>query len=284
MAIFKKRELITLAQYIFTNFDIDRIQFQSYLFENIPQLSKAIDSVLDEDDFWGTLENSSSHILRYLEELIKREKGQGHPIKCEIEINYCLEFLVRTTFGYKSDISITNWMNDCLSKVSLKDEMTKARYYEDFCVAFLKDMGIQCFGTKYTGDSGIDLVGVISLNSEPTNPIDFILYQGKFILLGQVKCTENFVDTPVLRHLIGDSIFNRFYPKQINCPLGAIVISNHPNILCVFSHSGFTKEAYSFAKNHGIRTFSSQQMVNLLSGMKDIKNLETYKHLSALNL
>jgi hypothetical protein len=92
----------------------------------------------------------------------------------------------------------------------------------------------------------------------------------------QVKLNKNRSDVPVIRHLVGDSIFLSF--AKDTCSIFK------PTLLCVISHSGFSKGAENFAKENHIFLLDSKKMIKELEKKGYLKNFECIKYLDDLEI
>jgi HJR/Mrr/RecB family endonuclease len=134
---------------------------------------------------------------------------------------------------------------------------SKGVLYEKFCKLFLIDLGINSELTRASNDKGIDILGKFKANLP--DEIGKLVFSDDIYLLVQTKYTDRKIDTPVIRKLVGDSLFIRFDE------LDYIEIKHNAFHLVVFSHSGFTQPAIDFAKKNKIKLFDSVKIAHIIS-------------------
>ncbi|MBZ4042411.1 restriction endonuclease [Flavobacterium hibisci] len=140
---------------------------------------------------------------------------------------------------------------------SIELQYNKGVAYELFCKAFLEDLGIQCISTKSSGDKGIDILG--SYFSDLKDNVANLVFNEKIYLLVQTKYFTTSIDTPVIRKLVGDSLFIRFDE------LDYLTIRHNAVHLIVFSHNGFTTPATEFALRNKVKIFDSTHIAHIIS-------------------
>lgn len=140
---------------------------------------------------------------------------------------------------------------------SIESNNNKGVAYELFCKAFLEDLGIKCMSTKSSGDKGIDILG--SYHSDLKDNVANLVFNEKIYLLVQTKYFASSIDTPVIRKLVGDSLFIRFDELEY------LNIKHNAVHLIVFSHNGFTSPALEFAKRNKVKTFDSTHIAHIIS-------------------
>jgi len=149
---------------------------------------------------------------------------------------------------YKEVVSLIN---------KFDSEQNKGVVFEDFCKLFLEDLGINCKSTARTNDKGIDILG--SFNVKLSEEIGDLVFNEEIYLLIQTKYFNKKIDTPVIRKLVGDSLFIRFDELEY------IEIRHNAFHLIVFSHQGFTEPAIKFAKKNKIKLFDSTNIAHIIS-------------------
>jgi HJR/Mrr/RecB family endonuclease len=157
-----------------------------------------------------------------------------------------------------NDLEIDKKYNEVVEFIeNIKSESNKGIAYEKFCQAFLEDLGIDCEQTKASGDKGIDVLGsyIVEFKDEIAN----LVFNEKIYLLVQTKYFATPIDTPVIRKLVGDSLFIRFDELEY------LTIRHNAVHLIVFSHNGFTQPAFEFAKKNKVRTFDSTHIAHIIS-------------------
>lgn len=148
------------------------------------------------------------------------------------------------------------------------NEQNKGVVYEDFCKLFLEDLGINCKLTARTNDKGIDILG--SFKVKLSEEIGDLVFNEEIYLLIQSKYFNKKIDTPVIRKLVGDSLFIRFDELEY------IEIRHNAFHLIVFSHQGFTEPAIKFANKNKIKLFDSTNIAHIISE-KPEKNWQCLK-------
>lgn len=134
---------------------------------------------------------------------------------------------------------------------------SKGLWFEKFCIAFLKDFGVTCRSTKSSNDKGIDILG--SYKTSLNNNAGKLISNEDVYILGQAKYFSEKVDTPVIRKLVGDTIFLRFDELEY------IEIKHNAVHLMVFSRNGFTAPAVNFAKKNKIELFDKSRIAHLIA-------------------
>lgn len=162
--------------------------------------------------------------------LLKQEENQTHSAK------------------YKEVITLIN---------NIDKQKNKGVIYEEFCKLFLKDLGIHCKLTPKSNDKGIDILG--SFKATFPEEITDLVFNEKIYLLVQTKYFNKKIDTPVIRKLVGDSLFIRFDELEY------IEIRHNAFHLIVFSHLGFTDPAIKFAERNKIKLFDSTKIAHIIS-------------------
>lgn len=147
-------------------------------------------------------------------------------------------------------------------------EKEKGDFYENFCTHFLRDIGVDCNTTSSSGDGGIDIIGKVTFDTG--NKLFNHILSTEAILLAQSKCYENKVDTPVIRKIIGDSLFYKF--GQFDGP-------KNPLYLIVFSHKGFTDKAKQFAKENMVVTIDSETIIDIACNHSNIEQMACIDYL-----
>jgi len=144
---------------------------------------------------------------------------------------------------------------------SIDSKKNKGMIYEDFCKLFLQDLGIDCKKTAVTNDKGIDILG--SFRVRLSEEIGELVFNEEIYLLIQTKYFNKKIDTPVIRKLVGDSLFIRFDELEY------LEIRHNAFHLIVFSHKGYTEPAIQFAKKNKIKLFDSIKIAHIISEQPD---------------
>lgn len=139
----------------------------------------------------------------------------------------------------------------------------KGEWFERFCIAFLIDFGISCKSTQSSNDKGIDIFG--SYKTSLNCNVGKLIINEEIYVLGQAKYFSEKVDTPVIRKLVGDTIFIRFDELEY------VEIKHNAVHLMVFSRNGFTDPASEFAKKNKIELFDKSRIAHLIANNPSIK-------------
>lgn len=134
---------------------------------------------------------------------------------------------------------------------------SKGIWFERFCIAFLEDFGVLCKATQSSNDKGIDIFG--SYKTDLNRNVGKLILNEEIYVLGQVKYFSEKVDTPVIRKLVGDTIFIRFDELEY------VEIKHNAVHLMVFSRNGFTDPASDFAKKNKIELFDQSRVAHLIA-------------------
>ena len=158
----------------------------------------------------------------------------------------------------KENPSHSEKYNEVIKLVNkFEKEQNKGVVYEEFCKQFLEDLGINCKLTAKTNDKGIDVLG--SFKVKLSEEIGDLVFNEEIYLLIQTKYFNKKIDTPVIRKLVGDSLFIRFDELEY------VEIRHNAFHLIVFSHLGFTEPAIKFAKKNKIKLFDSTNIAHIIS-------------------
>ena len=145
-----------------------------------------------------------------------------------------------------------------------------------FAHFFLIDMGLNAKPTKYSNDKGIDIKASYKINL-PEKLNEYFI-NDEIYVLAQAKFYNKPIDTPVIRKLVGDSLFIRFSDLEY------IEIAHNAVHLIVFSHKGFTAPALAFAKKNKVIVMTSQKIIRLLSNKIEPYKTETWKYIEYVML
>lgn len=148
-----------------------------------------------------------------------------------------------------------------IEKIGGPNVRNKGILYEKFCNFFLNDLGIHSTLTRASNDKGIDILG--SFKSNLPDEIGKLVFNDDIYLLVQTKYFSKKIDTPVIRKLVGDSLFIRFDELEY------LDIKHNAFHLIVFSHNGFTLPAIKFAEKNKIKLFDSVKIAHIISEKPD---------------
>lgn len=256
---FNSDETIELADYIRDNSDVlicecdlDDAEKESFLDDCADSASSNFEIIADE--IYKIYEKSDFSRVQ-----LSKENG--------------FFYIKKSNFAINSDCAAIDKYYDMLNKLSVSENPSKGRKYEEFCERWLSEFCVDTYLTPGSNDKGIDLVGTFEVDAGFDTQHTFSNIQ----LLVQVKLLQSQVDTPVIRQLISDCLFQSFSENGFSM--------FKPTAFCVIGHNGFNNEATKFAKEHHVMLFDSKMMLNLLAKKyRQIDSLECIKYLKTLNL
>lgn len=180
-------------------------------------------------------------------------------------------YITLSDYARNRDCKLVDNYVAILDELCVSERQDKGLIYEQFCQKWLQEYCDEVKLTPKSNDKGIDIIGkMVAVTS--FNELKNIQVQ----LLVQVKFYKNRVDVPVMRHLIGDSIFLSFAKEE--CSIFK------PTLLCVISHCGFSKMAINFANDNHIFLLESKKMISLLEKKGHLNEFECIKYLDKLKI
>lgn len=271
------RKINLISTYIFENFSNGKIRLIEYLSQivDLLALNNIVNLSTEEIDELCCVESNSfiqtAKRLMYM----SNEKKYNSTINITYSIDYYIE---NTTFGLKRLIAERELYLSILNKISSLPRKEKGDIFEKVCSLFLEDIGVESRVTSSTGDEGIDILGVV--NTNVSNPFFKYVFDGKVYLLAQVKYYDEYkkVDTPVIRHLIGDSSFYKY-----NVYNNEIRIGNKPLYLVIFSYNGFTKPAEAFAKSNNVVALNGHELIDIICNFESSSDFKSINYLLEVN-
>lgn len=218
---------------IITNFDVDEIDdlVDKYSDTNTQYFKRLIQSIIRIN------ENNN------FQKIILEERYDGYYIEQKLK-----------------DILVSKKYKDVIKFIESFDSPSvknKGILYENFCRVFLNDLGINSKLTPVSNDKGIDILG--SFNTNLPDEIGKLVFNEEIYLLVQTKYFKTKIDTPVIRKLVGDSLFIRFDELEY------AEIKHNAFHLIVFSHNGFTQPAIKFGKKNKIKLFDSVKIAHIIA-------------------
>ena len=208
-----------------------------------------------------------------LEELAKElsENNVEEFSRINIKLRSGFYYISLSDYARNSDCKLVDKYVAILDELCVSERQDKGLKYEQFCQKWLQEYCNEIKLTPKSNDKGIDIIGKIVAKTS-FDELKNIQIQ----LLVQVKLYKNRVDVPVMRHLIGDSIFLSFAKEE--CSIFK------PTLLCVISHSGFSKMAMDFASDNHIYLLDSKKMIRLLEKKGQLKEFECIKYLDNMEI
>jgi hypothetical protein len=246
-------------------------ELSDFINENIDGLLEYCDIKEDNrdrfiDDFCY---NVSSKFEDFAKELIEYNTEEFSRVNIRFRNGFY--YISLSDYANNSDCALVNEYVSKLDDLCVSERKDKGLLYEKFCQKWMQEYCEEVNLTPKSNDKGIDLVGKITANTS-FDKIKNIEIQ----VLVQVKLNKNKSDTPVIRHLIGDSIFLSF--AKDTCSIFK------PTLLCVISHRGFSKGAISFANENHIFLLDSKKMIRVLEKKGHLKNFECIKYLDDMEI
>lgn len=213
--------------------------------------------------------NSSSKFEEIAKEL--SENNTEEFSRVNIKFRNGFYYISLSDYAKNSDCKLVDKYVSKLDALCISDRQDKGLKYEQFCQKWLQEYCAEVKLTPKSNDKGIDIIGKIAAETS-FDELKNIQIQ----LLVQVKLYKNRVDVPVIRHLIGDSMFLSFAKEE--CSIFK------PTLLCVVSHCGFSKMAIDFARDNHIFLLDSKKMIKLLEKRGPLKKFECIKYLDNLEI
>jgi Restriction endonuclease. len=278
MSNISKAHLKKIAEYIINNFNGAKIQLDSYLVQIAPKFS----SLISTEDYQDYLcDSNSPDYFALTNILLSQINKSGAAAIVKLIKNPPFFYIENTMLGVNlksSKIVILEYLN-ILDSFQNLDAQQKGNIFEQFCYHFLIDIGFQkVIKTPSSSDFGIDIVAKVPVYSN-SNIFKYILRPDIYLLI-QCKYFSGKVDTPIIRHIIGDSFYYRMNDVVLNNLDHKIAHS--PLYLFVISHNGFTNQAHSFANANAINTLDSTALLNIACQHKDAHTLSCLKYLKEL--
>jgi HJR/Mrr/RecB family endonuclease len=232
----------------------------------VSKLNEICDKTIDSDEVLKELGDPNSKSFEKFIKAFKIIIAQNHVFSTVIIYDELDGIYIEKKHNDKNiDLKykeVINFIND------IEKTYNKGINYEKFCKFFLEDLGIKCETTNVSGDKGIDILGSYFANIDD-DVANLVFYEHIYMLV-QTKYFSSQIDTPVIRKLVGDSIFIRFDE------LDYLTIKHNAVHLIVFSHNGFTQPARDFADKNKVKTFDSTDIAHIIAAKpyKDWKCLK----------
>ncbi|MFH0734568.1 MAG: restriction endonuclease [bacterium] len=270
----KNNYLQNISSIICNTFDEEVCPLCDWITKNIRSLSIELKNRLSEDDIFDNLVDEGNTNFITLHRLIQKRVNTLKPLN-RIEVVEEIDGIKikQTEIGSKTNKIIYTEFLELFSAIECWDNMEKGLFYENFCTKFLTDLGLIAETTPPSNDKGIDIIAKYKTLLEQEH--SHLVFNDYIYMLGQAKFLKGKVDTPILRRLVGDSIFLRFDSLE------NIDIAHNAIHLIVFSHNGFTDEAIDFANKKKIMRVETNQLITLISSSKNITEMKCYKYIKA---
>jgi len=267
-----KSKAAHIANLIHTTFIGEEIRLDDYLSQLESTLRNSSSFSFSTDELYDTLDSDSSayKLVKFeLRQLIEEERKRNTDrvyLKQDI-----FDYVGNTAFGQKINYNIHGQLNKAIKGSSTCNPHLKGQKYENLCKLFLQDVGVDTIKTAKSGDGGVDLLGEFMFKCD--NPLFKHAFPVKAYVLAQVKFYEAAVDIPIIRHLVGDSLFYQFNSIE------SFNLMSAPIVLSCFSHNGFTKTALAFAEKNKVILFDTDRMLNIMCNSTDIESLSSVQYI-----
>lgn len=246
----------SISKYIVRHYNADEMLLTDWITEHLKELCNNIDNI-DIDYIFDELCDFATISFAKLIKEIEKQILANSPIS-RVNIKQVCDGvrIALNDLGIKGNLEISKDLYSKFNIVESQKNMDKGLFYEKFCSYFLEDIGLESCVTKASNDKGIDIFA--KYKTKLHKDWGHLVFNDYVYLLGQAKFYSSKVDTPILRRLVGDSIFLRF--DQIDY----IEVAHNAIHLIVFSHNGFNEQAIEFAKKNKIMMMNTEQMISIL--------------------
>lgn len=265
----------SIINYIINNFNCPMLRIDKYLMNYAEEITKKLELEIDADDIvyeLGDIHNiNSNHFIKLLQKEIKNREPRSRII-----------FQYKTPFYYIKLSQYGKIVNsDIRIKIERKLNIFKTIYnkgykFQKFCAFFLSDIGAYSIISKNTNDNGIDIIGRNKMKLDNYFQKYFYYIEDQFVL-SQVKCHQRKINVNVIKTLIKDSFKLRFKEDE------KFFIGSNPAILIVFSYTGFSQCAITYAKKYGVCLISGDDIIDLLCCIKNLENLKCIKYIEDIS-
>lgn len=251
----------------------ETIELADYIRDNSDVLICECDLDADEKESFldDCADSASSNFEKIADEIYKIHENKDFS-RVQLFKENGFFYIKKSNFAINSDCAAIDMYYDILNQLSASEDKSKGRKYEEFCERWLREFCKDTYLTPGSNDKGIDLVGTFVVDAGFDSQHSFSSIQ----LLVQIKLYQYQVDTPVIRQLISDCLFQSFSENGFSM--------FKPTAFCVIAHNGFNNEATKFAKEHHVMLLDSKMMLNILAKKyRQLDNLECIKYLKTLS-
>jgi hypothetical protein len=175
-----------------------------------------------------------------------------------------------SALGSGIDLNAEKYIRKVFHHVATLENQQKGLIFENYCLAMFKDIGVKAEKTRKSNDKGIDIIGRIKPENEDTKYR--LIFHEDVLLLAQCKLFGQPVDTPIIRRLVGDSLFIRF------SELDYVDVKHNALHLMVISYNGFTAPAEDFAKKNKVITLKFSDTTRIVSQIHNLKKSKAYRY------
>lgn len=264
-----------IISYIINNFNCPIIRIDEYLMNFAEEITNNLKLEIDADDIVYELGDIHNINNKQFVELLQKEievRGFKSRIRCKYDAPFY--YLELSEYGKMIDADLRKKIEDRFNIFNFIDN--KGYKFQDFCKFFLQDFGIESIVSRRNNDNGIDIIG----RNEIKVDIDFYKYfctREKLFLIAQVKCQKEKVTTTIIKNLIQDSFILRFKENE------KFFIGSNPAILSVVSYIGFTENAITYAKKHGVCLISVSDIIDSLCCVKNLESLKCMRYIEYIS-
>lgn len=269
------RKVRSIVEFLYANFPSEKTLVHDLIQEHITVI-KDLSSKDEEwiyDHYIQPFTDSYNQLVDELHLLIE----QKQPI-CNIQIinGAAGYYIAPSQIGNSTCSTFRDNADIAFKKILLLNNNTKkGLIFERFCIALLRDLGVDTKPTKVSNDKGADIFGFIK-NDKSDLKYKYI-FDTDVLLLCQCKLFSKPIDTPVIRKLVGDSLFIRF------SEIDYIELRHNALHLMVFSYSGFTQPAKEFSKQNKIKLLDFEDIVAVAGALPNLNKTRIKRYLYILN-
>lgn len=228
-------------------------ELADYINDNIEMLQKICEIKEDDADIFvdDYCYNSSVKYEKLAEELYKNNNECEEFSRITVSKRAGYYYISLSNYGKFNDNKLTEKYISRLDELCQSERKNRGELYEKFCKLWLQEFCYEVNLTPKRNDKGIDIIACVDADTS----FD-VIRKMQLQILVQVKLYKNKVDVPIVRHLLADSIFLSFSKEK--CSMFK------PTVLCVISHSGYTKGAIQFAKDYHVLLLDTKKMIRIL--------------------
>lgn len=265
-----------VAYYIYSNFNEEIvISVSDFILKKIDDFSIFIKKDKDwiSDNLIESSHRNHAEIIKELNNIINSSQPRS---KIILEQKISDTYIRFSNFGKSINYDIQKEYSKILDKLLLvSNNSLKGKIFENFCILLLRDLNIKTYATKSSNDKGIDIVGEL-LNDNDELKFKYLFHEN-VLLLCQCKFYNNTIDTPVIRKLVGDSLFIRF------SELDYLKVRHNALHLLVISYNGFSQPAKEFSNRNKVKILEGKDIISIAASIPNLKKSRSYRYLNYIN-
>jgi HJR/Mrr/RecB family endonuclease len=273
----KSKCVRNIAGFIYSKFYSEELLIVNWILKNKQLLIENIDDKVNEEELYETICDTRTQYYETLVNCLKKAIDHHAPSN-RVCIREDIDgiFISLSELGSRIDPSCEKDMYKKFKQIEIKEKMEKGLIYETFCTKFLGDLGLEAEKTKASNDKGIDIIA--KYKSQLPNPNSSLVFDDYIYLIGQAKFYNSKVDTPIIRKLVGDSLFIRFDQLEY------LQLSHNAIHLFVFSHKGFTDNAIDFCTRNKVMRIDTTQMISIITSLPNPEETTSFKYLKGIDI